>query len=134
MPQQIGSGVTLRGLWSEDFSYTWLLSGSMTAADVGKAMTIDTTANNTAKLAGSGDVIIGRLNSYENRIQEGIVVGAIQHKGNLVFGYTGTVPARGVSVVGSATPGKVVAAAALGITNMVVEQDTVALEIVVMLG
>lgn len=107
----IGNGVTLRGIPQEDFEFTFNISGTVVAADVGKPMTLDTTADNTAKLAGDGDAIIGCLQSIENRVQEGIVVGTVAMKGCFKFLYTGTAPARGVKVVGSATDGKVKAGA-----------------------
>ena len=81
----IGAGVSLRGLHQEDFMYTFLISGSVVAADVGKAVTLDTSVANTMKLAGDGDPIYDRLETFENRIQEGIKVGAVSTKGGLKF-------------------------------------------------
>jgi len=72
----IGQGVTLKGYFMEAYQFTVLLSGSITAADVGKALTQDNTAANTFKLAGDGDPIHARLETYEDRVQEGIKVGA----------------------------------------------------------
>lgn len=77
MANPIGNGVTLRGFQFEDAQFTCLISGSVSASDVGKAVAQDTTAANTVKLAGDGDVIVGRLMSYENRVQEGLVVGTV---------------------------------------------------------
>lgn len=115
MANTIGQGVTLRGLWSEDFSYTWTLSGTngidpnvnFPASGVSVAMSQDTALDETAKVTSDGSVVLGSLASFENRVQEGIVVGAIRHKGNFLFEYTGTAPVRGNSVLGSATGGKV---------------------------
>lgn len=138
----IGNGVTLRGLYSEDFAYTWNLSNtggvnpnaSITADGATAAMVQDTTADNTARPSTDGTEIIGALRTYENRVQEGIVVGTIYHKGNFVFMYTGTAPTRGQAVVGSATPGKVKAATAQNSRNTVVAVDTTAQTVVVMFG
>ena len=134
MAMTIGQGVTLKGLIAEDFSYTWNISGTngvnpMTSIPVGVyvAMSQDTAANNTAKVANSlNALIIGALRSYENRVQEGIVTGAIAHKGVFTFAYTGTAPTRGQSVAASATAGKVVAVTNTGANNLVVEVDTTA--------
>lgn len=54
------------------------LAAGITAADVGKAVTIDATAPNTYKLAGDGDVIRGRLEVVENRTNEGTLVGTVK--------------------------------------------------------
>lgn len=103
----IGNGVTLRGFYIEKTLLTWVLAAGITRADVGKAMAQDPTAPNQAKLAGDNDEIIGRLESVENRLQEGILVGTIAHQFGASLPYAGTVPAIGTQVVGSATPGSV---------------------------
>lgn len=77
------TNVTMNGFHQEAFSLTMNLSGTVTAADVGKAVALDTTAPNTAKLAGADDHIIGRLQSVENRTNEGTVVGAVEFKFSL---------------------------------------------------
>lgn len=64
----------------EDFTFTQVVTGAVTLADVGKAVTIDTTQDNAVKLAGDGDVVFGRLETVEIREQEGITVGAIARK------------------------------------------------------
>lgn len=135
MPAIIGSGVTLRGLFSEDFSYTWLITGTGgVAPGYPCAMTQDTAAANSAKVTADGSIVLGALRSYENRIQEGIVTGAIGHKGNFVFKYTGTAPVIGNAVVGSATAGKVKDSGAVSAYNRVVEVDQTATEVTVMIG
>lgn len=122
----IGEGVSLRGIYDEEYAYTWNLTGSVAAGDVGKAMTQDTSVANSAKLTTDGAVVLGSLASYENRVQEGIVVGAINRKGVFVWEYTGAAPALGAGVVGSATAGKVKTAGAAVVNNMVVEVNTTA--------
>jgi hypothetical protein len=69
--------VTLAGYSFEDDMLTFNLASGIVAADVGKAVSVDTSAANTVKLAGDGDEIIGRLETVENRTQEGSLVGAV---------------------------------------------------------
>lgn len=120
MATPIGEGVSLRGFYSEDWNFTWNISGAAVRADVGKVMAQDTATKNTAKLAGDGDLLIGKLSSYENRVQEGVIVGTISHKGSFEIPYTGALT-LGASVVGSATPGVAKAAAAGSNPTRVVE-------------
>lgn len=54
------------------------LAAGITAADVGKAVTIDATAPNTYKLAGDGDVIRGQLQVVESRTNEGTLLGTVK--------------------------------------------------------
>jgi hypothetical protein len=100
------NGVVTQLFSFEDFTFTMSVSGSVVAADVGKAVALDTTAANTVKLAGDGDQIFGRLETFENRTQEGIKVGAISRKLRAKLpvktGLTGfNVPAVGDTVVGA---------------------------------
>lgn len=81
----IGQGVSLNGLYHEDFQYPFNLSGSVTSDDLGKPMSLDTSAANTAKVAGIGDAIIGRLETFEDRTIEGIKVGTIALRGGWRF-------------------------------------------------
>lgn len=67
--------VRLTGFPFEDSQLTVKLSGSPVQADIGKALTQDTSAANTMKLAGDGDPIDGVLLTLENRTVEGTVVG-----------------------------------------------------------
>ena len=54
----IGNGVSLRGLYNQDKSFTWNISGTINrATDLGKAMTQDITAANSAKLAGASALL-----------------------------------------------------------------------------
>lgn len=89
-----------------DFTFTMLVSGTVTAADVGKAVALDTTAPNTVKLAGDNDAIFGRLETFEDREQEGIKVGAVSRKFRTVLPTAAAVTV-GAEVVGSATAGAV---------------------------
>jgi len=83
----IGAGVSHNGFFMEDWMLPWNLKAGIVAADVGKAVTIDTSAARTVKLAGNGDVIIGRLEIVEDRAVEGILVGTVAHKGAFKLPY-----------------------------------------------
>lgn len=119
----IGVGVSLRGIEHEEFHYPFNLASAVTADDVGKPVALDATAANTVKVAGDGDVIVGKLATYENRAIEGVKVGAVALKGGFKFSTSGTV-AVGDSVqgaVGGAVKKLTTANYAL---NMVVEVGT----------
>jgi len=85
MSSVIGAGVSLSGIFIEDFLFPFNLKSGITTSDVGKAVALDTSAANTVKLAGDGDRIIGRLETVENRLSEGILVGTVSLKGGLKF-------------------------------------------------
>jgi hypothetical protein len=93
--------VSLRGFHFEDFHLTFTLAAGITAADVSKAVSIDTSAPNKVKLAADGDIIIGRLATVEDRKVEGQLVGAVALKFmNTLPMKTGSEPAVGDTVVG----------------------------------
>ena len=119
----IGVGVSLRGIEHEEFHYPFNLASAVTADDVGKPVTLDATAANTVKVAGDGDVIVGKLATYENRAIEGVKVGAVALKGGFKFAKSGTVNV-GQSVQGA--PGGAVKALTTAnyALNMVVESGT----------
>jgi hypothetical protein len=75
----VSNGVTLDGFYHEHSIYTLKLNSAVVAADVGKAMSMD--GANQVKLAADNDVIVGRLESVEDRVQEGIKVGAVAFTG-----------------------------------------------------
>lgn len=78
MPTSFHDKVTLRGFHWEDSSLTFNLDAAIVPADVGKAVSIDTSGPNKVKLAGDGDAIVGRLSTVEIRTVEGINVGAVE--------------------------------------------------------
>lgn len=101
MAQQIASGgISLVGIPHSEFRRTVYLAAGIVAADVGKPVTLDTTADNTFKLAGADDVVYGNLKVVENRVQEGILVGTVEFKGGFTWTKSGVV-ARGDGVVGA---------------------------------
>lgn len=100
------TSVSLRGFHQEAFHLTMKLSGLANETDsnkvVGKAVALDPSTPNTAKLAGDGDKIIGRVSSFENRKVEGIVVGAIEFRfANILPIKDGETVAVGDTVVGA---------------------------------
>jgi len=106
----IGAGVTLRGQTQPDSRYTFVLDSTMTSADIGKPVSLKAGSANTVKIAADGDLILGRLYSFENRSVEGgltgLKVGTVETRGGFLMNTTGVI-AIGNSVVGSATAGSV---------------------------
>lgn len=101
MAQEIaGGGISFVGIPHSEFRRTAYLAAGITSADVGKPVTLDTSANNTFKLAGDGDVVYGNLKVVENRVQEGILVGTIEFKGGFQWTKSGVI-AVGDGVVGA---------------------------------
>ena len=101
MAQEIaGGGISFVGIPHSEFRRTTYLAAGITSADVGKPVTLDTSANNTFKLAGANDVIYGNLKVVENRVQEGILVGTIEFKGGFQWTKSGVI-AVGDGVVGA---------------------------------
>jgi hypothetical protein len=88
----------------EDFTFTYYLDAAIVAADVGKAVALDTTGTNKVKLTADNSPVFGRLESFEDRVQEGIKVGAVSRKFRSKLTKTGTVVV-GDTVTGSATAG-----------------------------
>ncbi len=109
MPGAINS-VKVQSIPMDDWHFTFILHASITAADVGKAVALDTTAEATVKLAGDNEAIFGRLETFEDRVVEGIKVGTVATKGIMRVPYTGSVVV-GTVLVGSATAGSVKPAA-----------------------
>ena len=102
--------VSLDGLHKEDSQFTFNISGTVNVpADVGKALSIDTTVANTLKLAGNNERILARLEVYENRTTEGIKVGTAAMDGGYKFPVdpdanaspTGDLPAVGDYLIGA---------------------------------
>jgi hypothetical protein len=121
----IGQGVTLRGFYDDNWSLTFNITGVVNrATDMGKLMSLDTTADDAAKLSVADSAPLGVLLSYEDRKQEGIKTGAVALKGGYGVPYTGALTV-GASIVGSATPGVAKAAAAGSNRTIVTSVDAV---------
>lgn len=119
------SQVVSYGFHFEDAAFTYLISGTVTADDVGKAVAQDTTAANTVKLAGDNDVIFGRLETFEDRVVLGVKVGAVSRMFKDKLPKAANVIALGTSVSGSAVAGIVKQATAQDTNrNVVVEVGT----------
>lgn len=114
--------ISLAGINVEAFQFPFKLASAITAADVGKAVSLDTGAANTVKLAADDEEVLGVLMTYEDRTQAGEgEVGTVALKGGVKLLKTGTVNV-GQQVLGSATAGTVKGAAmAVGARNIVVE-------------
>jgi len=70
--------VAMHGFEFEDSHLTVKLNSAITAADIGKALSQDTTADNTVKLAADGDIIVGVLSTFEDRTIEGQKIGTMK--------------------------------------------------------
>lgn len=82
MARNIGAGISHVEMVHEDAQYPFYVSGNINVStDIGKAVTIDATAAYMVKLAGDGDVVLGKLAVYENRVNEGIKVGTVSVDG-----------------------------------------------------
>lgn len=79
MPYSINSPA-LRAFRFDDFQITYLISGTVTAADIDKAVSLDTTVAGTVKLAADGDQIMGRLDTYSDRTQEKVKTAGVSRK------------------------------------------------------
>lgn len=113
------------GYHFEDAAFTYLISGSVTADDVGKAVALDTSAANTVKLTSDNDVIFGRLETFEDRSVLGIKVGAVSRMFKDKLPKGSNVIALGTSVSGSPTAGVVKQATSQDTNrNVVVEVGT----------
>lgn len=98
----IGKGVSLRGLYLESCAFTFNITGTINKSeDIGKAVSLDATAANSAKLAADGAQIIGVLGSYEDRVQEGVKVGTVMMKGGFKVSNAANAVAVGNYVVGA---------------------------------
>lgn len=100
MSGALTSGVNNDNIHVEVWMLTMNLASGIVAADVGKAVALDTAAANTVKLAGDGDQIFGRLETFEDRTTEGLKTGSVARQGSLVLPTVSSVPALGVYVIG----------------------------------
>lgn len=121
----IGQGISLLGMTHEKFHYSFYLAAGVTAADVGKAVSLDDSAPNTVKLAADGDQIIGKLVVREDRTVEGVLVATVALRGGFKFEKASGAAAISVgdTVVGAGDGEVKAAAAADHSDNMVVEVD-----------
>jgi hypothetical protein len=87
----------------DDFIFTYNLAAGTTMDHVGRALTLDTSADSQFKPAGDGDRIDGRLFQFEDRRQQGAgLVGSVERKFKAKLPVAaGEVVARGDTVVGA---------------------------------
>lgn len=93
-------GVTLKNTVPAN-DLTFILADGIKEEHVGLAVVQDSTASNTVKLAGDGDLIFGRLENVEDRKVEGIKVGAVKIIGGMAFKKSEATVAVGDKVVGA---------------------------------
>lgn len=118
------STVILEGTGHPDFQYTYSISGTVVEADEGKAISLDTSATNTVKLAGDGDALLGRLFKYEDRVVEGTKLATIETKGGFRLPkLESEVIAVGNTVIGAGS-GNVKAAGSANSSNHVTKVGT----------
>lgn len=116
-------GVTIVGI-GQTVRPTFYLASGITKDDVGKPVALDTTANNTVKLAGADDIILGRLEVFEGRTQEGVLTGSVVIMGGVRFTYaTGDAVAVGDSIVGAGS-GEVKKTATANTTKVIAKNAT----------
>lgn len=72
--------ISKKGRYLENYQETFYISGTVTQADLGKAVSLDATKEKTVKLAADGDIIVGRLEVLEARVQEGVTVCTVSMK------------------------------------------------------
>lgn len=124
-------GITLKGLTFPDFNLGFNLTDSVADVDavIGLAVTQDTSAANSVKLATDGDEVLGRILTCEDRTsQGGGVVVTVETKGGLAIPYS-VAPSIGDTVVGAGA-GKVKTGTGNG--PVVWEVDTVNEQVVVL--
>lgn len=93
-------GVTLKNTVPAN-DLTFILANGIKEEHVGLAVVQDSTASNTVKLAGDGDLIFGRLENVEDRKVEGIKVGAVKIIGGMAFKKSKAAVVVGDKVVGA---------------------------------
>ncbi|ASV43951.1 hypothetical protein [Pseudoalteromonas phage KB12-38] len=102
------------GIRMEDANATFYLNSTVTGQEhVGCPVSLDPSANFTVGLSQDGEDILGALESFENRSQEGYNAGAVAPKLYTNFTYTGVAPEIGKWVVGAGN-GEVKASATAG--------------------
>ena len=113
-----------------DFIFTMNVSGAVTQADLRKAVTLDKTAPNTVKLAGDGDPVYGRLETFETGGLDRLTVGAISRKFRTTLPKTAAAIAVGdvVTGAGGGLVKKDATAGATGNTVIEVRADSVVVE------
>lgn len=120
--------VSLSGYYFEDSIFTFNVSGGVTNADVGKAVTLDTTAANTVKLAGADEEVMGRLERVEERETGTVASVSLRFCGELPVA-TGETVNVGDAVIGAGS-GEVKAAVSADRRQKVVEVLTDAVVVV----
>lgn len=98
-------GLSKKGRYLENWQEAFELASTITAADVGKAVTVDTAAPKRVKLAGDGDTILGRLEVVEIRTQEDFNIGTVSLKGFNWFPVKASLSGVNIPLVGDTIVG-----------------------------
>ena len=97
--------VVLDGFTQHDFAFTMYLAAGHGLTDdelYGRAVSLDTSADATVKVAADGEAVYGRIFQVEDRSQEGVVTVSVETRfRKRVKKASATVVARGDSVVGA---------------------------------
>lgn len=121
-----GQGIVSYGFPLDDFTFTYLAASSITIADVGKAVEIDTSTANKVKLTTDNGKIFGRIVTFEDRDVLGIKVVGVQRRfKEKLPASVGHAIAVGTSVTGGAVAGLVKTATSQDTNhNIVIETGT----------
>lgn len=123
MANLASGGVTIVGLGLGE-AVTFNAASGLAATDVGTPVSQDTTAANTVKKAVDGGEILGVLQAFEDRVQEGVQLASVWLEGGFRFTYkSGDLVAVGDSVV-SAGSGEVKKAGAANNTRVYAKDTT----------
>lgn len=107
MTNLAGGGISNVGTGQNIWIPNFYLASGLAVTDVGTPVALDTSADNTVKKAADGDVIFGILQSFEDRVQEGVKTGSVHLMGGFRLTYkSGDAVAKGDYVV-SAGSGEV---------------------------
>ena len=97
--------VVLDGFTQPGFAFTMFLKAGHGLTDdelIGRAVTLDTTADATVEVAGDGDAVYGRIFQVEDRSQEGVVTVTVETRfRKRLKKASGTTMARGDTAVGA---------------------------------
>jgi hypothetical protein len=93
--------ISHRGIEFEAFHIAFNMTGTVTQADIGKAVSIDSAAPGSVKLAADGDLVFGKLVTYEARTIEGVTVATVATK----FGHQFVVAANAILAIGTSVVG-----------------------------
>lgn len=118
--------ITHQGIRTESAAATFNLGTSLTEGydEVGRLVSMSSTLDFTVEKNVDGAPILGMLESYEDRSQEGLKTGAVTWQICVKAPYSGAAPVRGKGLVCDATDGVKAAPAGEGLNAIVTAVDT----------